>query len=390
MENGSGNMATVQINGKDLQESVRSLLRTMLESGLVGAVLVPRPTPGGSGYVHTLVTTVDQLADSAPLAPTVAVHGSQILSDITPNTGERIAAVLRPCELRGAVELVKFLQVDLDKVITVGVDCSGTYDVAEYAGLTPEQRESIGSGMVASFDVGNGGSNGISVRETCRICRYPAPLGADISVSLYGHASEGQIALALGDRYADEIREKLQLNWTDGRNISSSARQEQLSKVHAERESARETSLSDLKSRVSTPDGLIAELSTCIRCHNCMNVCPICYCKECVFVSSVFDNKADSLFAYARAKGAIRLPSDTLIFHMTRMSHMGTSCVSCGMCESACPSDIPVSRLFSLIGGELQDMFEYKPGLDIADEPPVKVFKETELEAESGSAQHRH
>jgi len=55
------------------------------------------------------------------------------------------------------------------------------------------------------------------------------------------------------------------------------------------------------------------------------------------------------------------------------------------MCESACPSQLPISSLFSLIGRELQELFEYIPGRNVEEEPPVSVFKEDELQAESGT-----
>ena len=67
------------------------------------------------------------------------------------------------------------------------------------------------------------------------------------------------------------------------------------------------------------------------------------------------------------------------MFHLTRLSHMGTSCVGCGVCESACPNDVPVSSLFNSIGEKLQALFEYVPGEDPAAEPPVASFKEKEL-----------
>jgi formate dehydrogenase subunit beta len=59
------------------------------------------------------------------------------------------------------------------------------------------------------------------------------------------------------------------------------------------------------------------------------------------------------------------------------------------MCESACPNGLPVSTLFTMVGGKIQDMFEYVPGRSVEEEPPVSVFKEDELQTESGSGE-RH
>ena len=141
--------------------------------------------------------------------------------------------------------------------------------------------------------------------------------------------------------------------------------------------------LTDLERKTAGLDSLMETLSTCIRCHNCMNVCPICYCKECVFKSAVFEHRPDQFLRWAERSGAIRMPTDTLIFHLTRMSHMATSCVSCGMCDAACPNKLPISSLFGLIGSELQEMFEYVPGRDPEEEPPVSAFKEEELQVET-------
>ncbi|MFC1461282.1 formate dehydrogenase, partial [Verrucomicrobiota bacterium] len=62
--------------------------------------------------------------------------------------------------------------------------------------------------------------------------------------------------------------------------------------------------------------------------------------------------------------------------------------VSCGMCDSACPQGLPVSSLFASAGSELQQMFEYVPGRDAGEEPPVSVFKEEELDGEAGCGEH--
>ena len=58
-------------------------------------------------------------------------------------------------------------------------------------------------------------------------------------------------------------------------------------------EKERSRVLNELKERTGSPGKLMEILSTCIRCHNCMYVCPICYCKKCLFESSVFEHRAD-------------------------------------------------------------------------------------------------
>jgi formate dehydrogenase subunit beta len=126
--------------------------------------------------------------------------------------------------------------------------------------------------------------------------------------------------------------------------------------------------------------GLLEQFSTCIRCLNCMDVCPICYCKECIFRTETFDHRPSDYERWADRKGGVRLPADTLLFHLTRLNHMVTSCVGCGLCESACPSDLPVARVFRAVGEKVQDIFEYVPGRDPEEEIPISTFREKELE----------
>ena len=55
-----------------------------------------------------------------------------------------IALVLRPCEIRALVELVKLQQASMDPFLIIGVDCWGTYSVEEYA------AKAKGSGILRS------------------------------------------------------------------------------------------------------------------------------------------------------------------------------------------------------------------------------------------------
>lgn len=380
--------AVVDAPSQDLQEPIRSVLSSMLESRLVSAVLVPMPTPGGGGYVQTLVTDVASIRSSAPLAPTLPFHSSNILKELTTELDVPVAVVLKSCELRASIELEKFLQTDLHNVITVGVDCAGTYEVDEFAALSADERQSREASHLELYRSATPSQLvQAPVRSACARCLQPMPGQADLHVSLPAFRGDSSIGFAVGPRFAEAIRDAVPLGWSEesGGEAKASAAGEEILSL---REAARQAMITKLKADLADPTGLTNTLSTCIRCHNCMNVCPICYCKECVFASSVFERQAQGLLGLARRKGVARMPADTLVFHLTRMSHMGSSCVSCGMCESACPSDIPVSSLFTMIGGELQAMFDYAPGASPDDEPPVKVFKEDELHAESGSGRH--
>jgi formate dehydrogenase subunit beta len=81
----------------------------------------------------------------------------------------------------------------------------------------------------------------------------------------------------------------------------------------------------------------------------------------------------------AELRGALRFPLDTIQFHLGRMSHMVLSCVSCGACEDACPMDIPVAQMFSLVGDRTQKDFDYIPGADRNDSLPLQSFREDEF-----------
>ena len=118
----------------------------------------------------------------------------------------------------------------------------------------------------------------------------------------------------------------------------------------------------------------------CQQCADphCMTVCPISYCKTCLFRGPVFDHDPIQYMQWAESKGALRLPSDTMLFHLTRMNHMALSCVGCGACTSACPADLPVASVFGAVGESVQAAFAYVPGRDMDEKLPLITFQENE------------
>ena len=120
-------------------------------------------------------------------------------------------------------------------------------------------------------------------------------------------------------------------------------------------------------------------LSTCIRCNACRQACPTCYCKECLLKPEKMGYSSERYLRRAQKKGQIKMPVDTVLYHLTKMNHMASSCVACGLCEQACPMDIPLGRIYSRVGRHVQALFDYVPGRSLDEELPVTTFKEEEL-----------
>ena len=84
-------------------------------------------------------------------------------------------------------------------------------------------------------------------------------------------------------------------------------------------------------------------------------------------------------YRWADRRGIVRMLPDTVLFHLTRLNHMVTSCVGCGVCTDVCPSGIPVATIFRTVGAKTQAVFDYTPGLSLEDEVPLATFREDEL-----------
>jgi formate dehydrogenase subunit beta len=320
------------------------------------------------------------------------VQSARVISNLSvKNLGKKVAAVLKACEIRAAVELAKFLQVKLDNLYLIGIDCPGTIEVTDFSKMVQEGKggESLTKELLKSMEKGEWTPpSGYSFRTACQICEYPVVdstlrvTPAAINIKLFGYQTDQEIGIEIADILGKEIEEKGILSFSENEPTS---RSEVVNKVIAERTKKRDALFQEFKGIVKDLQAFLDRFSTCVRCHNCMVACPICYCKECVFRTAVFEHDGDQFLRWADRKGSIRMPTDTLIFHLIRMSHMVTSCIGCGLCDSACPSRLPVATLFRSVGDRIQKMFQYVPGRNIEELPPVASFKEDELKIESGA-----
>ncbi len=97
--------------------------------------------------------------------------------------------------------------------------------------------------------------------------------------------------------------------------------------------------------------------SDCIKCYACRQVCPLCYCEECV-ADKTMPRWVDSS---ASERG-------NFSWNIIRAFHQGGRCIGCHECERACPMDIPISLLTRKIGQFVREEFNYVSGLN-PDEP---------------------
>ncbi len=384
--------AVVKVVEGKTDEAIIGFLKSLLKEDVVEAIVIPKAVPSQDGFVQTLIRDPEKLNGVCVLSPTMPVQSARVISNLSvKNLGKKVAVVLKACEIRAAVELAKFLQVKLDNLYLIGIDCPGTFEVTDYAKMVQEGKggESLTKELLKGMEKGEiSPPSGYAFRTACQMCEYPVidltlrVPQADIILKLFGYNADQEIGIEIADKLGKEIEEKGIFSFSES---ESATRSESVNKVIAERTKKRDALFQEFKGIVKDLQAFLDRFSTCVRCHNCMVACPICYCKECVFRTAVFEHDGDQFLRWADRKGGIRLPTDTLIFHLIRMSHMVTSCIGCGLCDSACPSRLPVATLFRSVGDRIQKMFQYVPGRNIEEVPPVASFKEDELKIESGA-----
>lgn len=369
----------IPVENGDVLAAMRRFLQQMLESGVVESLFVPLEVGGGM-VSPAFVTAPSRLAQANPLLPLMPINSARAVSALTDKrTPSKIGAVLRPCELRALIELVKLQQANLENVILISFDCLGTYELRDYQanqiGATfklPEflKAASLGEMPVASI------AGSPSLRLACQMCIQPLPIQADLYLHFIGvDTSQGIPVTFKEDEKGAVWVEQLQLEQT---NRLNGAEQQAVERLISARREVHQRELTAVRSRMISDGGIASLFTACIRCHNCMTVCPICYCKTCLFRSTAFNRPPEAYLKAAFRKGAQRMLGDTLLFHMTRLNHMSASCVSCGMCSSACPADIPVGVIFSAIGEQVQAVFGYQPGRDVREPLPLVTYQADE------------
>ena len=357
-------MSTILKIQGDANDGVRAFLRHLLENQKLDAIIALGKT--GDAINYLFVTDSEKMNDIFPMMPVMPQNAARLLSQLTrsgPLPG-KVGVMLHPCELNAFVELVKREQAVRDNLIFISPVCGGVLTFESY------KEENIEEILPDYWKTFAKRQNYFDIRRTCAACEQFIPVNADITVI----PTENGCELYLNTPTAEELAKGAPGEITNGKMDEAS-----FGALSKTRKAAKEKLFEQVKIEDFGIKGLIATFGRCIGCHGCSSVCPICYCGLCAFQCK--DNEfTPAIFESELSKrGAMRVPPNTVFYHLGRIAHMGISCIGCGMCSDVCPADVPVSSIFMNAGQKVQAVFDYLPGKSFDEPVPLSTFIENEL-----------
>jgi formate dehydrogenase subunit beta len=369
--------AQIEVKDQDILAALRGFFKAVLKRDDISAILAPWQLPMKNMVMPTLITDPRQLDGINPLAPAFALNNAKAVSRLTRKaSGGKVAAVMRPCEIRAFTELVKLKQGQTEDLVIIGIDCLGAFQNRDFFCWADDDIHAATKKYYTRVLAGEGAAmDDVNLAPACRACELPVPQGADISIGLYGMDTASRILVQAHTETGENLLTRLPVKKTE----EPSSRKKVVDKLIADHTAVRDIMFEETHAATDTLEKLTQYLANCVNCYNCRVACPVCYCRECVFVTDVFDHDPAQYLRWADRKGAVKMPTDTVFYHVTRLAHMSTACVGCGQCSNACPNDIPVMELFRTIAHRTQAAFDYQPGRSLEEKMPLSEFKEEEF-----------
>ena len=371
---------------------VTSLLKFALESKMVDAVLAVKARDGNRyDGIPMLITDPETVIETAGSLHCVSPNIARFLKEYLNGAFDmKIAVVCKPCDARAIIELAKRTQIEMDNLILIGLNCTGTLPSAtakqmfrEEFGVNPADiiREDLEEGKLTitlkdgtekQKDLDELEQKGHGRRDNCRRCDINIPIMADIACGKWGTDDKKATFIEVcSEKGSDLIEKAIEAEYIKVEKPDSGAIESRKKRNEEEVLLARKWQENDFASlrEMSTEDKFsywLWEFSRCIKCYGCRDACPICYCKDCIL-------EADRGIV---APGEI--PPE-IMFPMIRSVHVMDSCVNCGQCQDACSMDLPLARLIFMLNRELADVFKYEPGMDVDAPIPLKSVTDEEL-----------
>lgn len=363
------------VKDKDYLGAFEELGRELLCLDRVDALLAPKHQTGHNWVMPSLMTDPGLVAGLDPLSPIYPLNGARNVARLSRTSpGGRLAVFMRPCEVRAFVELVKLKQANPESLTIISVDCMGAVDnrtarassgVDGRAYTTDFVQQTLAAGDTGALEV---------LAPACKVCEHPVSEAVDLAIGVMGVDIDDHLLLEARTEKGEMLLAALDLPAAS----ASTERRAAIESHVAARTAARDAMFTATQAATGDLKRLDDYLATCVNCYNCRVACPVCYCRTCVFTTDVFDHPSAQYLSWARRKGAMRMPTDTLFYHLTRLAHMSTACVGCGQCSNACPNEIPLMELFRSVAQRTQTGFGYEAGRSLSEPPPLSTFEAEE------------
>ncbi len=361
--------AMLQVKDGDTLGAVRVLLKTLLDRNLVDALLVPLEVPSADQVTPILTRQAAQLDTANPLAPVMRVNAAAVIARLqrdetasTLGSAGRIGAVLRPCELRAAIELAKVGRIDLSRLLLIGIDCMGTYEASDYAQIARASQDSPTDEMMRWTR--QGPIAPYRLRNACQMCEHftaevanPATRkgNADVAIGLIGMNVRERLLV----QASDEVASKIHLGATE-----ANGREKAVARLAAIRHQRREEALAQASQLLSDLPALMGLAAPCTACGECQDACPFCNTNA-FLPKPAKEPHTDRVRTWPKTEGpqhATREQSVGFFGELISVSRRAASCVSCGMCESSCARHVPLTAIQGVLGSKIQQEFKYVPG----------------------------
>ena len=314
-----------------MQDKLIERIRALMDEGVASRVLGWKR---GEFFYDTEPTffdaaRLDQLVYDSFCGPNLSKYLIAEMPKL--GEGERLIALLKPCDSYSFNQLCTEHRIDRDRVYVVGVGCRGKIDVDKLrargiTGLTAVEEDGDALTVHTLY-----GDETVSRREVL----------LDKCLSCKGKEH----------KVADELI-------GESEDTASVERFDAVARLEA-----------------MTPDERFAfwrgELSKCIRCNACRNVCPACSCVKCVF-----DNPNTGVQNKAAADDF-----EENLFHIIRAFHVAGRCTDCGECSRVCPQGIPLHLLNRKFIRDIDALYgDYQAGEAIGQRHPLIDYTQGDCE----------
>ncbi len=247
----------------------------------------------------------------------------------------KTAVLLKPCDSYSFNQLIREHRVNRDNAYIIGIACRGKLDIERIKA----------SGVKGIKDISGTEHDGAD----------------SISIStIYGDKEIAYNEVLLGRCYMCKGKEHVIADETIGES-KDTATMDRFAQVEA----------IEAMSSAEKFAFFQQELSKCIRCNACRNVCPCCSCRKCVFDNNNFD---------AQQKANVDSFEEKM-FHLIRAFHVAGRCTDCGECSRVCPQGIPLHLFNKKFIKDINDFYgEFQAGLDPEAQSPLTAFTFEDVE----------